>query len=324
MNNSDKIIAVTVTFNDADFMLRCVNALLNQTYPVDKIIVVDNNSNFENKQILKTLMNEKIVLISLADNLGGAGGFETGMQYAKKNFDADWYWLMDADAYPKEDCLELLLRHKNDRDNIGFLAPLIYGTDLKEYQLYHHKRLAHFLERDIPLYSNVNSIPEVSEIEADAFVGPLFSQEAVDKVGIVDGSLFIYGDDLEYTYRVTRKFTGLLIKKAVIYHRDQPASNGVQQPKNWWKDYYMYRNRLLFIRKYKSGAIAEYIGIFLTFLRCFKQYLICTSGYMSPLLKKTRKKLIKDAYNDGLEGKSGKTVDPSKFVAIINNIENDI
>lgn len=320
MKNLDKVIAVTVTFNDADFMLRCVNALLNQTYPVDKIVVVDNNSNSDNKNILKNITDERVLFVSLDDNLGGAGGFEAGMRYTKENLNADWYWLMDADAYPKEDCLELLLQHKNDRNNIGFLAPLIYGTDLKEYQLYHHKRLAHFLERDIPVYSDVDSIPEVSEIEADAFVGPLFSKKAVDKLGIADGSLFIYGDDLEYTYRVTRQFSGLLIKKAIMYHRDQPASNGVQQPKNWWKDYYMYRNRLLFIAKYKSDSVQGCIGVFLTRLRCIKQILLA-SKISNPRLRNFRVNLIRLAFKDGSTDKSGKTIDPNRFMVKILKLE---
>ena len=317
----DRVVAITVTYNDAEYLKKCITALKQQTYAVARIIVVDNNSNMENRAIIETLNEDDIEILHLAENLGGAGGFEKGMAYAHNNHDPDWYWLMDADAAPRKDCLEKLMVHKSDKAYIGYLAPLIYGADLQQYQLYHHKRLSKYLERDIPLYSTYNEIPETSSIEADAFVGPLFSREAVKKVGNVDGSLFIYGDDLEYTYRVTRKFSALLIREAVIDHRDQPAANGVQKPINWWKDYYMFRNRFLFISKYQQNTMLRNIGYFLVGLRCFKQYIICLTYRMTPELKKVRKQILWNAYKDGKERKSGKIIDPAVFIGKIRGMK---
>lgn len=311
--NMDTVIAITVTYNDAQHLKQCVAALLGQSYALSEVIIVDNNSNVHNKEIIEMLQKDNVHVLHLNENLGGAGGFEKGMEYARDNYAPDWYWIMDADAYPREDCLEKLLAHKNDKEQIGYLAPLIFGVDLQQYQLYHHKRLAKYLERDLPLYYDYNKIPDVSDIIADAFVGPLFSKEAVKVVGIADGGLFIYGDDLEYTYRVTRKFPALLIKDAVINHRDQPAANGVQQPKNWWKDYYMYRNRLLFINKYQISNTRKQIGYILVWLRIVKQSYLCLKDGNSKELKKFRYKLIWKAYKDGLDGKKGKTIDPASY-----------
>ena len=313
--------AVTVTYNDAEYMRICVEHLCSQTYPLHKVIIVDNNSNEANKAIIgeiKAKYQNAIEVLELKENLGGAGGFESGMRYAKEQYDPDWYWIMDADAYPESDCLEKLLDHCNDKENIGYLAPLIYGVDLKAYQLYHHKRATRYLERDIPLYSDYSEIPVVSEIICDAFVGPLFSKNAVDLLGFPDGGLFIYGDDMEYTYRVTRKFSALLIKDAVINHRDQPASNGVQQPKNWWKDYYMYRNRLLFIYKYQDSKFKAGIGFLLVWLRIFKQNIICLRTIKNAELKTMRTNLLRSSYKDGIKRISGKTINPKDFIEKIN------
>jgi GT2 family glycosyltransferase len=296
-----------------------VDALLEQTYTVEKVIVVDNNSNKENSAIIKGILDERIFVLHLDENLGGAGGFQKGMEYARDTYNPDWYWLMDADAYPCKDCLEKLLSHRNDKANIGYLAPLIYGIDLQQYQLYHHKKLAKYLERDIPLYHDYSEIPDVSDIIADAFVGPLFSKAAVKEVGIADGSLFIYGDDLEYTFRVTRKFPALLVKNAVINHRDQPAANGVQQPKNWWKDYYMYRNRLLFINKFQENIFKRSIGVFLVWLRVFKQIVLNIKRNKGEM-RKLRARLLWEAYYDGQNMKTGKTIDPGEFQAELDKI----
>ena len=311
------IVAITVTYNDAEYLRKCVDGLINQTFPLYKIIIVDNNSNAQNREIINTLESDVVEVLALKENFGGAGGFQRGMEYALNKYDPDWYWLMDADAYPMNDCLEKLLGHKDDREDIGYLAPLIYGVDLKQYQLYHHKTTTKFLERDISLYSSYNEIPGSSEIVTNAFVGPLFSKVAIQSCGVPDGNLFIYGDDMEFTYRVTRKFNALLIKEAIINHRDQPAANGVQQPKNWWKDYYMYRNRLLFIDKYQNKGLNREIGHFLVWLRILKQRAICIKTINNKELKKIRLSLLSKAYNDGISGIHGKSIDPKDFLAMI-------
>ena len=317
-----RVVAVTVTYNDAEYLKNCVEHLCSQIAPLHKIIIVDNNSNETNKAIIaeiKAKYQDAIDVLELKENLGGAGGFESGMRYAKEQYDPDWYWIMDADAYPESDCLEKLLSHCGDEKNIGYLAPLIYGVDLKAYQLYHHKRTTRYLERDIPLYSDYSQIPDVSDIICDAFVGPLFSKEAVEEVGFPDGGLFIYGDDMEYTYRVTRKFPALLIKDAVINHRDQPASNGVQQPKNWWKDYYMYRNRLLFINKYQERLIDRTIGRLLVWMRILKQKMICRSTIKNSKLRRKRLAILQKALNDGHNEITGKSIDQGQFISSLED-----
>lgn len=316
----ENVIAISVTYNDAEYLKKCIAALLEQTYRVTKIIIVDNNSNEKNKEIISEITDERVFVLQLNENLGGAGGFQKGMEYARDNYNPDWYWIMDADAYPRSDCLEKLLLHKEDKPNIGYLAPLIFGVDLQQYQLYHHKKLAKYLERDIPLFHDYTEIPEVSDIVADAFVGPLFSKAAVEKVGVADGGLFIYGDDLEYTYRVTREFEALLIKNAVINHRDQPASNGIQQPKNWWKDYYMYRNRLLFIEEFQDITIRKFLGRFLVWLRVFKQKILNIQRN-SGALRKLRAQTLNQAYKDGLRMKKGKTIDPAEYGRRLSTLE---
>lgn len=318
--NMDRIVVITVTFNDYDYLEKSLSALRKQTIPIEKIVVVDNCSSEENRQKLQLQQNEQIDVLWLSENKGGAGGFEEGMRYAQERYAPDWYWLMDADAYPKEDCAEKLLAHKAYCDDIGILAPLIYGTDLREYQLYHHKRMSRFLYRDIQMYHSYEEIPDVSFIEADAFVGPMISKRAVEDVGIANGGLFIYGDDVEYTYRVYQKYKVLLVRAAVMMHRDQPV-NGAQNPNNWWKDYYIFRNRVLFIKQYNKSMFDRMAGLCLLNLRLVKQLMLTYRMPYSKAMKKMRRKLLIQGINDGIRGMSGKTVDPLVFREKIKQLE---
>lgn len=319
---TEMVVAITVTYNDYGYLKRALQYLRSQTVKVSKIVVVDNHSDEEFKELLAGEEDERVEVLWLPDNVGGAGGFEAGMRFAYQRYDAEWFWLMDADAYPEKDCLEKLLVHADPGRKIGFLAPIIFGDDLKEYQLYHHKRVSKLLFRDHPAYETYGQIPPgEAPIEADAFVGPLISREAIDSVGFADGSLFIYGDDFEYTYRITRTFDGLLIKDAVINHRDQPTRKG-QPVHNWWKDYYDLRNWLFLVRKYQQKKLLRCIGTGLVILRGAKR---TAKTFLLPVdmsLKKRYCALMRRAVMDGLKDRRGKTVDPRAFATEIKQIGN--
>ena len=309
-----KVVAVTVTYNSSDLLKRCVDALLTQTHKVDKIIIVDNDSAPEHKEKIKALASgeETIDVVFMKENLGGAGGFEKGMRYAAENCDAVWYCLMDDDAFPTEECLEKLLEHCNLPD-VGCLTPLIYGVDNEEFQLYHHKRIVKFSSTDKTIYKNLKSVPEVSKIQANAFVGPLISKTAVKKVGFPDGGLFIYGDDTEYTYRIfCSGFNVYLIKNAVIKHRDVLLNNS-NNYKAWWKAYYMFRNRVMFVDEFNKTAFGKFIGKMFVKYRLFKMSVKARIRRIPRKYKKIRIQMLKQAYADGKKGISGKTVDPVIF-----------
>ena len=78
---NDKVVAVTVTYNSARLLKNAILALLNQTYEVEKILIVDNASNEENQGLINELkeLSNKIIVVNLKINSGGAGGFEAGV-----------------------------------------------------------------------------------------------------------------------------------------------------------------------------------------------------------------------------------------------------
>lgn len=316
------IVAITVTYNSSNTLVLTVQALMKQSFEIDKLIIVDNASSDEHyNQILRIAeKNDRIVVLRLKRNTGGAGGFYAGMKYALENYNPDWYWLMDDDAYPEEDCLEKLLEHSEDMENIGCLAPLIYGIDLHEFQLYHHKKLSKLLVNDFPIAQNVNELKETTLIEADAFVGPLFSKKAVKAVGIADKDLFIYGDDLEYTYRVSRRFPVILVKNAIINHKDPLTIKEKSNPAGWWKDYYKYRNRILFVQEFQ---LHRWLRISAKFILVSRILLKCAVSLLLPEYKGMRRLrccLLAKAMIDGLSNRNGATLSPDTYKTKLNQL----
>lgn len=313
------IIAVTVTYNSSNYLRRCIESLENQTFNIKSIIVVDNNSRSDEKEKIHEIVScyNNVNLLELKENTGGAGGFESGMKKALEE-NPDWVWIMDDDAHPRKNCLEELLKYK-DYPNVGCICPAIFGDELNEFQIYHHKKMTR-LFRDIPAYKSFNEFPEFFQVDANAFVGPLISIDTIKNVGVADGGLFIYGDDTEYIYRISQKYKVIVVKNAIINHRDVVYTTETVNPNTWWKDYYMYRNRFLFNSKY---AVSNFQKCAVSLRLRFEVFIKIWSTRLRKKFKGYRKiriSLLKAAIKDGSAEKYGKTIDPAKYFKMISSL----
>ncbi|QTE67048.1 glycosyltransferase [Clostridiales bacterium] len=315
------IVACTVSFNSSVIIEKTIDSLLSQSFLVDKIVIADNCSNEENKARLKSYLDKSptIDIIWLNKNSGGAGGFYEAMKYAKEQYDPDWYWLMDDDAYPNPNCLEILLEQQKQLDNVGFVAPVIWGIDNQKYQLYHPRKEQGKANKFSAIAETIGELNPVEIIDIDAFVGPLISKEAVNSCGLPRPGYFLEGDDMDYTFRITRQFKGYLIKTAQINHKDLIIANGIN-PGMWWKQYYSYRNPIIFAKyNYHGTKKRRYIFNHLLFAskQIIKMYL--DNRYKGYRL--FRSKLLIKGILDGLKRKEGIVVVPSEYKQSLTDME---
>lgn len=88
------IIAVVVTYNRMELLKRNIRCL-QQNKPISSIVIVNNGSTDGTTEWLAA--QEGLTVINQT-NVGGAGGFYTGIQYAYQA-GADWIWCMDDDVF---------------------------------------------------------------------------------------------------------------------------------------------------------------------------------------------------------------------------------
>jgi len=273
-NKKETVCAVVVTYNRKNLLLECLEAIRRQTRPVDGVYIIDNASDDGTPELLKekgyipelppfnisepyeiehrisNLVDGNpinVFYVRMHKNTGGAGGFYEGV---KRGYERgyDWLWLMDDDAEPKINTLQELLN-----DALLFksyaICPLIKSNEgITQY--YHHKKF-NFLGME--KYFVKNNSPEKSVIyeEANAFVGPLISKNVVREIGFPMKELFIWGDDVEYTLRISKKFKLYLSLKANILHKDNNYAFNSKLPREqYWKVYFITRNRIIIAYKY--------------------------------------------------------------------------
>ncbi len=322
MSEKVRVAVCTVTYNSSSLLKKTIDSVLNQTYPVSHIIIVDNNSSEEHKIKLREYekLSNIIHIVWLDKNTGGAGGFHESMKYARDSYDPEWYWLMDDDAYPDEDCLEKLIEEVANLDNVGFIAPVIYGIDNNSYQLYHARIKRGYIYKFNAISDSIDKLNDVELIDVDAFVGPLIPRSIVMECGLPRAEYFIEGDDTDYCYRITRKYNGYLTKKAKINHKDLVAGNGIN-PVGWWKQYYWYRNSILFSQYNLTGIhrIASILHFIAYAYKCRIKMLFDDryDGY-----KNFRWNILKRGIIDGLKKRGGPQLSPVTYKEELQKYEN--
>lgn len=213
-----KVAAVIVTFNRLGLLKESIGAVSNQTRKPDAIIVVNNGSTDGTREYLD--QHSGIIAIH-QQNLGGAGGFATGVS-AAYDHGFDWIWLMDDDAFPERSCLELLLSDLRGVDNYDVVVAPLVVEDNKVDHL--HRGLIDLSRIKYPLQVETTEALLLSKDKIDvsfvSFVGMLVGRRIVDLVGLPDQKYFIFNDDVEYSIRICKAGCKMyLIRNAIIYHK---------------------------------------------------------------------------------------------------------
>jgi GT2 family glycosyltransferase len=108
-----QVAAVIPTYNRKELLLTWLQRVLEQSRPVDAIILVDNPSSDGTSEALCRAGYAQRALvhcIRLEENVGSAGRFFTGLAYAYAQ-GYNWFWLMDDDVVPRADTLEQLQQY---------------------------------------------------------------------------------------------------------------------------------------------------------------------------------------------------------------------
>lgn len=228
----ESVVAVVVTYNRLNDLQKCLDSLRAQSRALDAIIVVNNGSDDGTVEWLATQNDLRVVTQT---NLGGAGGFATGIDTAyKANF--DWLWCMDDDCIAAPDALASLMNSPNLGPCIKN-AMSVSNRDATE--------LAFYVDRPSRKYRKVTDMTQFDLVYgvASFFNGTLVHREVVERIGIPDKKLFIWGDEVEYMTRAEKMgYPVVTVPKSVFYHPPSFDRNGIPWP-GAWKQYYAVRNQ---------------------------------------------------------------------------------
>ena len=247
----ETVAAVVVTYNRLADLKKCIASLHAQTRPLDAILVINNGSTDGTDAWLAGQSGLQVVT---QPNLGGAGGFATGIDTAYRG-GFDWLWCMDDDCLAAPDALNALMT----APNIGPCIKNSVSVSNKD-----HSELAFFVDRPNRSYRKVADMTPFDLVYGVAFFfnGTLVSAEVVKNVGLPDKKLFIWGDEVEYMTRVQKMgYPVVTVPRSIFYHPPSFDRDGIPWP-GAWKQYYAVRNQ----RRVFQNIHGDKYGVFV-FLR---------------------------------------------------------
>lgn len=296
INNNETVCVVVVTYNRKELLLKCLSSLLNQTYSLDAICIVDNASTDGTFETLKekgyigefinsTNKKVKIHYVKLAENTGGAGGFYEGTKIAYEKM-YDWLWLMDDDVEAQDECLfQLISEAKKYSFDTLVLQPLRKNLKDEIINWYPYFSL-------LTLRCN-NISPERSN--TICFEGIFISRKIVKEIGFPNKNFFTVLDDTEYGLRISKVAKIRYANQAILIRLNDRITRN-----DPIKRFFFFRNLFLLSKLHN-------VPIFWSTLVIFIQVFV---SVIKTILFQERKmavaKLLLKAYLDGLAGRFGK------------------
>ncbi|MGE5446619.1 MAG: glycosyltransferase family 2 protein [Ignavibacteriales bacterium] len=250
MSDDPKVATVIVNWNKKDYVLNLLNSLKTLDYQNHEIIVIDNASTDGSVEAIKQQF-PRIQVIVNSENLGGSGGFNTGIKHALKKGGYKYIWLLDNDVEVEKDTLTELVETLEINKNVGIVGSAMYDLSNREGLI----EIGNFMNLSRGIMWGNKRFALKEDIEKDFyFVDSVSgcslcaSTEAIANVGIWDENFFIYCDDVDWNIRFREKgYKIAAVSKSRIWHLPWEFKVGFNTV------YYANRNMLYLMNKHLAS-----------------------------------------------------------------------
>lgn len=246
-----KIGIVICNYNKREYVVNCIQSVLESKTDDFDIYVVDNASTDDSVKAIREIYGGKVTVLVNKENLGGSGGFNTGIRRVLEE-GYEYLYCLDNDVLVDENAVGALADYLDAHEDTGVAGSIVYHMDYPDYvQQYgldidfeNYTAITHYAD-----FPDDGSIPEVNFCDTVATCSVMIRTSCIrtTEIGIMPENNFIYWDDMEWIYRFTLAgFKVVTIKDSVVLHK--MGSN--TRPANTFINYYMWRNRINFFMKY--------------------------------------------------------------------------
>jgi GT2 family glycosyltransferase len=278
--SSDSCVAIIIVFHDnAEDTIDCLESVRSLEYGDYHIVAVDNGSAPDQREIvlewLRSCSPDRFALtvvdninhraalpateqavapmfhfLSSERNLGFAGGANIGIVYALSVVTPRYVLLLNNDTIVNPHFLRYLVRAHLDQPRIGILGPAILShgqgrVDFAGARV--HMWFGGFenrLDFGLPYGPLTKTVRYVDKVEGSCMLIP---RHVIEKIGLLNPEYFLYWDDNDICMRARKG--GFLVGCDLRVAIEHKISSTVHRNEAM-KQYYMLRNRLVFLRTY--------------------------------------------------------------------------
>lgn len=263
-----RVHGVIVNYNTADLLRRCLqHSLASVTTHELTLTVVDNGSRDESLAMVRAEF-PNVAAIRSERNLGFAGGNNLALReiVARVPADADrgheYILLINTDLFMAPETIETLVGFMEERPDVGIVGPRVEkrdgSLDLACRRNFPTPANAFFklfgLSRRFPGHArfadyNLTHLDPGELTEVDAVMGAcmLVRLAAIDQAGLLDETFFMYGEDLDWAYRIKERGWRVFYnpQTRVLHYKGATSARS-----SWRMILEFYRAMHLFYRKH--------------------------------------------------------------------------
>nr|WP_321356135.1 glycosyltransferase [uncultured Draconibacterium sp.] len=275
------ISIVIVNYNVKHFLEQCLHSVEKALQNVQgEVFVVDNNSVDGSAQ----LINEKfpnVTFIQNTENVGFSRANNQAIQQAKGKY----VLLLNPDTVVEEDTLKKVLSFMEAHPDAGGLGVKMIdgkGVFLPEskrglptpwiafYKMFGLSRLFPKSRRFGKYHLSYLDKDQVHEIDVLAGAFMLLRKSALDKVGLLDETFFMYGEDIDLSYRIQKAGykNYYYPETTIIHYKGESTKKGSL---NYVKVF--YNAMVIFARKHFSGSKASVFALLINLAIYFRAML---------------------------------------------------
>ncbi|MCF6356483.1 MAG: glycosyltransferase [Draconibacterium sp.] len=260
---------IIVNYNVKYFLEQCLHSVLKASADItSEVFVVDNNSVDGSAQ----LIHEKFPQINFIENSENVG-FSKANNQAIKLSKGKYILLLNPDTIVEEDTFQKVISFMEQNPDAGglgvkmidgkgvFLPESKRGLPTPRVAFYKMFGISKLFPKSKKFgkyhlsYLDKNKIHEV-DVLAGAFM--LLRKETLDKIGLLDETFFMYGEDIDLSYRITlggyKNY--YFPETTIIHYKGESTKKGSL---NYVKVF--YNAMIIFARKHFSGGNAKVFSL---------------------------------------------------------------
>ena len=237
--SKESVCAIVLDYRGVEKTHKCLLSLVGQG--IQTAYVLDNSGAESSSKDLSQAIERirltdpgfTIIILSAGKNLGFGRGVNFVLRYDHRSESPhDYYLLLNNDAVAGPGLVAgMIAQFANDSD-VALVAPRILSDDPgREFGIWYHRFFGLLLSRP-------------GRCRFHYFTGCclLFGKELVADSRIFDESFFMYGEDAELGWRITRQGKRMVCAKDVFVRHDLGPSTNRE---NFFYEYHMTRSHLL-------------------------------------------------------------------------------
>jgi len=270
---------VIVNWNTCDYLERCLETVFASEGDFSyTVVVVDNDSDDNSVPMIREKFPQVELIVS-EENIGYPRANNEGLRYLgyhdQHQVDGSaprYALLLNPDTELPTTALVEMIHFMDSRPDVGVAGPKLILSDgsldkacrrgfpTPMVSFYHYSGLAKLFPKNERFGRyNMTFADENEELEVDSVVGAYMQvrKEAIEKAGLLDGNFFMYGEDLDWAYRITQVgYKVWYYPKVIVHHVKRAASSQSKKAQ-----FEFWRAMLIFYRKHFRQTTALPIHI---------------------------------------------------------------